>query len=159
MKLCDWCEQPVLEGKELCAKCEDAQAKVAAGKLIPPPESKKRTALQLVGSGVLVLGKVLAAAVISFVMIVAALFGCCFTIATLGSVVWSPLMGLGYLAVAALAFFITYLLAKLLNKMIGPPPKRIRPPVNPLPPPLIESPSECDSESRSDSDNEQEHDK
>lgn len=135
MNLCDWCEQPAGEGKELCGKCEDAQAKVAAGKLIPPPRQKERTVLQQVMSGLVFSLKLIAACVLSIVMVVAGLLGAC---AAFLAYISHPNPLIPVLVIVA-GVVVTVLMIKLMNYMFQTPPKRLRQ-AQPLPPPLMAEP-------------------
>lgn len=123
MKLCEWCEQPVEGDNELCRKCLDAQARVAAGKIIPAePERKKAPSLESqVGSGLLLAGKVLAALVMGAVMIVAALAGSCIGLIGLVQIMSSPATAMLWILGAALLFGVSLLLGYLTWKMFDKP--------------------------------------
>lgn len=115
---CDWCGQPAVEGRELCANCLAAQSKENARSQISAPETsgKKKDVIHVrlhwVRVIAVVMLKGLGYMVMGTIMVVAALFGACGILMGTGS------FASGYpLLFIILGFGIAVLMGKLMQEM------------------------------------------
>lgn len=74
MKLCDWCEQPTEDDKELCVKCLAAQSRVSSGNALLPEKSAAESWSMAIGirNTLILSSKIVLSAILS---VFAVLFG------------------------------------------------------------------------------------